>query len=94
MIEACTIHRDFKPHMSGRFDTMLATAMRLGTGDVLARAAAWRQIIDIVSQAGSALDHEMRGAAFERLAGLRDSVPVADRRMAAASLAGDRKSVV
>ena len=73
---------------------MLATAMRLGTGDVLARAAAWRQIIDIVAQAGSALDHEMRGAAFERLAGLRDSVPVADRRMAAASLAGRTRDPV
>lgn len=73
---------------------MLATAMRLGTGDALAQAAAWRQIIDIVAQAGPLLDHETRGAAFERLAGLRDSVPVADRRMAAASLAGRTRDPV
>ena len=74
--------------MSGRFDTMLTTAMRLGTGDVRARAASWRQIVDIVAQAGSRLGHDARGVAFERLMALRDDVPVADRRMAAASLAG------
>ncbi|UVO53238.1 HAMP domain-containing sensor histidine kinase [Sphingomonas sp. SUN039] len=74
--------------MSGRFDTMLTTAMRLADGDAGARAASWRQIVDIVAQAGTALDHDARGAAFERLAALRDMVPVADRRMTAASLAG------
>lgn len=67
---------------------MLATAMRLGTGDAFAQAASWRQIVDIVAQAGSALDGDTREVAFHRLAELRDHVPSADRRMAAASLAG------
>ncbi len=74
--------------MSGQFDTMLMTAMRLADGDAGARAASWRQIVDIVAQAGQALDNDARGAAFQRLAALRDTVPAADRRMAAASLAG------
>ena len=74
--------------MSGRFDSMLATAMRLGTGDAFAQAASWRQIVDIVAQAGPALDGDTREAAFHQLAELRDHVPAADRRMAAASLAG------
>ncbi len=67
---------------------MLVTAMRLGTGDAFAQAASWRQIVDIVAQAGPALDGDTREAAFHRLAELRDHVPAADRRMAAASLAG------
>jgi signal transduction histidine kinase len=74
--------------MSGRFDTMLTTAMRLSSGDAGARAASWRQIVDIVAQAGPTLGLPARRAAFDRLAALRDEVPVADRRMAAAALAG------
>lgn len=88
MIVPCAKQGIQKPRMSGRFDTMLATAMGLGTGGALARAASWRQIVDIVAQAGSSLDHAAHRGAFERLAALRDEVPVADRRMAAASLAG------
>ncbi len=67
---------------------MLATAMRLAGADEGARAASWRQIVDIVAQAGENLDDEKRAAAFVRMDELRDHVPVADRRMAAGSLAG------
>ncbi len=67
---------------------MLATAMRLSGDDAGARAASWRQIVDIVAQAGPNLDAGKRAAAFERLDALRDQVPLADRRMAAGSLAG------
>jgi hypothetical protein len=74
--------------MSARFDIMLATAMRLSGEDAGARAASWRQIVDIVAQAGSRLDVGKRAAAFERLGALCDHVPPADRRMAAGSLAG------
>ena len=74
--------------MSARFDIMLATAMRLSGADDGARAASWRQIVDIVAQAGENLDAEKRAAAFERMDVLREHVPVADRRMAAGSLAG------
>ena len=74
--------------MSARFDIMLATAMRLSGDDVGARAASWRQIVDIIAQAGPRLDADKRAAAFERLGALRDHVSPADRRMAAGSLAG------
>lgn len=74
--------------MSPRFNTMLATAMRLAGGDAASKTAAWRQIVDIVAQAGSSLDAEMRVPAFHQLMALRDQVSAADRRMAAASLAG------
>jgi signal transduction histidine kinase len=67
---------------------MLTTAMRLSSGDAGAQAASWRQIVDIVAQAGLTLDRDARGAAFERLSSLRDHVPESDRRMTAASLAG------
>lgn len=74
--------------MSARFDIMLATAMRLSGEDSGARAASWRQIVDILAQAGPRLDLARRAAAFERLGALCDHVPPADRRMAAGSLAG------
>ena len=69
---------------------MLATAVALGesSADGGARVASWRQIVDVLAQAGSALDAELRDAALAQLTDLRSSVPVNERRLAAASLAG------
>ena len=76
--------------MSGQFEAMLETALTLGErdGDAAARAAAWRQTVDILAQAGLRLATSDRARAFERLAAWRAQVPLAQRRMAAASLAG------
>lgn len=73
---------------TGHFESMLSTAMSLDTGDARAGAAAWRQIVDIVAQAGPALPDDARQLAFERLAMLRDITPAAERRLSAASLVG------
>ena len=68
---------------------MLATAMALSDrGDGGADVAAWRQIVDIVAQAGSALDTGARGAALDKLTVLRSAIPASERRLSAASLAG------
>ncbi len=72
---------------------MLSTAMSLDTGDAPSGAAAWRQIVDIVAQAGPALSQEARQLALGRLATLRDGVPAAERRLSAASLAGRTRDV-
>ena len=76
--------------MSGQFEAMLATALTLGDadGDAASRAAAWRQLVDILAQAGARLGPSDRALAFERLGAWRAQVPLAQRRMAAASLAG------
>ncbi len=67
---------------------MLATALTLGNGDLASRAAAWRQIVDILAQAGARLGADDRSLAFSRAGELRADVPLPERRMAAASLAG------
>ena len=74
--------------MATRFEAMLATAMTLGDGDAAARTASWRQIVDILAQAGAGLPHEARALASARLDSLRRDVPDAERRLAAASLSG------
>jgi len=48
---------------------------------------AWRQLVDVLAQAGDRLDPETRLAVHARLAELGPDVPAADRRRAAASLA-------
>ncbi len=68
---------------------MLATAMRLARDPAPGSAnAAWRQIVDILAQAGDRFDDDARTVAVAELDRLRSAVPVADRRLAAASLAG------
>ncbi len=67
---------------------MLATALSLDGDGPQATTAMWRQIVDIIAQAGDALPGDARRLAFDRLSTLQASVPVADRRLAAASLAG------
>lgn len=71
---------------------MLATAMTLGSGaggsDAHACSAGWRQIVDVVAQAGTALDSGARERAFARLTEMQREIPVEQRRMSAASLSG------
>lgn len=76
--------------MSARFESMLATAMGLGDrpDDDGARVASWRQMVDVLAQAGPTLRASARRAAVERLIELRAGVPMQDRRLTAASLAG------
>lgn len=70
-----------------RYDRMIATILALPATGTASRAMAWRQLVDIVAQAGDRLDPETRRAVHERLAELGPDVPAADRRSAAASLA-------
>ena len=76
--------------MTARYQAMLTTAMALAEidGDARARTVGWRQIVDIVAQAGNDLAPESRARAFDRLSALRLDVAPAERRLAAASLAG------
>ncbi len=69
---------------------MLATAMALGDhpGDDGAYIASWRQMVDVLAQAGPALRSSLRLAAVEQLVAARGGVPAHERRMTAASLAG------
>jgi hypothetical protein len=67
---------------------MLATALSLGGDDASSQSAAWRQIVDIMAQAGTDLEPDARSLALARLESLRQAVPLAERRLAAASLAG------
>jgi len=66
---------------------MIATILALPATDNASRSMAWRQLVDILAQAGERLDPETRRAVHARLAELTPDVPAADRRSAAASLA-------
>lgn len=74
--------------MAVRYSAMLATALDYAQGDAAARVAAWRQLADILAQGSDDLDVDVRREAFGVLAGLTREVPVAQRRLASASLAG------
>ncbi len=67
---------------------MIATILTLPMAGEGARAMAWRQLVDIVAQAGDRLDPDTRAAAHDRIATLRPGVDPAERRNASASLAG------
>ncbi len=69
-----------------RYDRMIATILALPADGIPARTMAWRQLVDIVAQAGERLDPDMRDAAHTRIAELAPDVPAAQRRSAAASL--------
>jgi hypothetical protein len=71
-----------------RFDDKLETAMAQPADDAGALTAVWSQIVDILAQGGDAGSPELRKAAFQRLADLRDRVPLERRRAAAAAFAG------
>jgi signal transduction histidine kinase len=70
-----------------RYDGMIRTILALTTSDAGSRTAVWRQLVDIVAQSGHGMDPELRAIAHERISELRDSVPVNQRRQAAASFA-------
>lgn len=74
---------------------MLATAMALGerSGDEGAHVASWRQMVDVLAQAGPSLRASVRRATIERLVDARGNVPAHDRRMTAASLAGRTQDI-
>lgn len=67
---------------------MIATVLNLPVTGEGARAMAWRQLVDIVAQAGERLDPATRDAAHARISELRAGVSAAERRSAAAGLAG------
>jgi His Kinase A (phospho-acceptor) domain len=70
-----------------RYDRMIATILALPDGGESTRTMAWRQLVDLVAQAGDRLDPVVQHDAFARIATLGPQVPVAERRKAAASLA-------
>jgi len=70
-----------------RYDRMIATILALPAVNGASRSMAWRQLVDILAQAGDRLDADTRRAAHARLAELTPDVPAADRRSAAAGLA-------
>lgn len=60
-----------------RFDDKLATVLARPLADAASRAAAWRQIVDILAQdRDGAIDIGQRDAAFAVLRDIRGSVPV------------------
>lgn len=75
------------PETSVRFDDMLATVLAHPIRDSAARAAAWRQLVDLIAQ--RRLDHaaDSRDVAYQMLREWRADVPVDQRRGVGASLA-------
>lgn len=68
-----------------RFDDKLTTVLARSLNDASARAAAWRQLIDLLAQSG---DVPGADAALAMLRHLRDDVPVAVRADAVRAIAG------
>ena len=66
---------------------MLATALSLDADDAGGQTAQWRQLVDLVVQAKGDVSASVRDAALSRIAALRASVPVEQRRLAARQLA-------
>lgn len=73
-----------------RFDDKLATVLAQPRMDAAARAAAWRQIVDILAQMPASTEDPLSAGAYALLRGLRDEVPQAVRAEAAAAIAGRR----
>ncbi|WP_156678087.1 sensor histidine kinase [Sphingomonas profundi] len=74
-----------------RFDDKLATVLAQPRTDAAARAAAWRQIVDILAQRSAAeADVPLADDALALLRALRDEVPQAVRAEAVAAIAGRR----
>jgi signal transduction histidine kinase len=71
-----------------RFDDMIATVLAQPEANGSARAAKWRQLVDLLAQPGR--EGEAAQAALAWLARHRPEVPAELRRDAAASLAGRR----
>lgn len=70
-----------------RFDDRLATALGQPADSAAARQAVWRQLVDLLGQAGDE-DSDLREQAFDRLREWRPQVPLVGRQNAALLLAG------
>lgn len=71
-----------------RFDDRIATVMALPAGNPEARAAKWRQLVDLLAQRREREPSEEASQAFQFLVAHRDSVPSAARQEIARALAG------
>lgn len=71
-----------------RFDDRLATVLAQPISDASARAAAWRQLVDLLAQRPADADTPMSLRAYEALRAWRDFVPAAERRAIGAAFAG------
>lgn len=74
-----------------RFDDKLATVLAQPLDDAAARGVAWRQIVDIVAQAGDGEPAPFSDEAFDLLRDLRPQVPPAVRAEAVRALAGRKR---
>ena len=72
-----------------RFDDMLATVLAQSLPTAAARAAAWRQVVDVLAQ-GRVGSDELAEQAFNFLRDLRDDVPHAVRAEVARAFVGRR----
>jgi signal transduction histidine kinase len=70
-----------------RFDDMLATVLAQSLPTEAARAAAWRQVVDVLAQ-GRVGSDELAGQAFDFLRDIRDEVPHAVRVEVARAFVG------
>jgi len=80
--------------MTVRYEPMIATALALPESDAPARVAKWRQLVDLMAQAGEGLDGDMHIAAVAAIDAMRSDVPRDQRRRAAEALAGRGDGVV
>ncbi|MFM9978144.1 MAG: sensor histidine kinase [Sphingomonadaceae bacterium] len=77
-----------------RYEPMIATAMALPESDAPARVAKWRQLVDLMAQAGDGLDRPLHDAVIAAIDAMRSDVPRDQRRRAAEALAGRGAGVV
>ena len=73
-----------------RFDDKLATVLAQPLASPAARAAAWRQVVDILAQAPEGQGDPLSDRAWDMLRQLRAEVPVTVRAEAARAIAGRR----
>lgn len=73
-----------------RFDDKLATVLAQPLADPAARAAAWRQIVDILAQGSDGRVDPLSDEAWDMVRALRAEVPAAIRADAARAIAGRR----
>lgn len=76
-----------------RYDRMIATVLALPQTDSAARNMMWRQLVDLLVQAGDAVDPTLAKQAHHHVAMLQPLVPEAVRRRAAASVADRARDI-
>lgn len=75
-----------------RFDDMLATVLAQAEGNPSARAAKWRQLVDLLAQQRTSGDDAQLAEAVAFLRSYREELPTAMRREVARALSGRRVS--